>query len=315
METLDVTQIEPRLKHPTIFQKFDALEGGGAMVIHNDHDPKPLYYQLIAERGQTFEWEYLLDGPTVWEVKISKLNDGETPSTIGELVASDFRKAEVFKKFGLDFCCGGAKSVKEACKEKGIDAVKVEQALREIDQKPQDRQLDFNSWELDFLIDYILNTHHKYVSESLGVIYEYSTKVARVHGSRHPEVVVIANLFAEVAEELGSHMQKEELILFPYVKQLVEAKKTGVGSVQTPGFGSVQNPINVMEAEHEGAGDCLRQIAQLSNNYTPPEDACSTYRVLYSKLQEFENDLHAHVHLENNILFPKAIQLERQLKA
>ena len=313
METLDVTQIEPRLKHPTIFEKFDALSGGSAMVIHNDHDPKPLYYQLIAERGQTFEWEYLLDGPTVWEVKISKLKDGETPSTIGELVASDFRKAEVFKKFGLDFCCGGAKSVKDACKEKGIDAVKVEQALREIDQLPKDRQLDFNNWELDFLVDYILNTHHKYVTDSLRVIYEYSTKVANVHGALHPEVVEIANLFIGVAEELESHMQKEELILFPYVKQLVAAKKSG-SALPTQGFGSIENPIHVMEAEHDGAGDVFKLISTLSDNYTPPEDACSTYKVLYSKLQEFENDLHAHVHLENNILFPKAIELEKQLR-
>ncbi|MFP5471300.1 MAG: iron-sulfur cluster repair di-iron protein [Bacteroidia bacterium] len=312
METLDVTKIEPRLKHPTIFERFDALSGGQAFVIHNDHDPKPLYYQMIAERGQTFDWKYLKEGPDVWEVKISKLNTGEKPSTIGELVAKDFRKAEVFRKFGLDFCCGGNKSLKDACAEKGILVKEVETALTEIDNQTKSASQDFNSWDLDFLADYIVNTHHKYVAGSLPMLYEFSTKVARVHGDRHPEVMDIADYFDAVAEELKMHMHKEEMILFPYIKQLVAAKKNNT-SVQAPAFGTIENPIKMMESEHISAGGNMSEINRLSNGFTPPEGACSSYRVLFAKLEEFEKDLHQHIHLENNILFPKAIQLEKEL--
>ncbi|NOX86229.1 MAG: iron-sulfur cluster repair di-iron protein [Chlorobi bacterium] len=312
METLDVTQIEPRLKHPTIFQKFDALSGGEAFVIHNDHDPKPLYYQMIAERGQTFDWEYLKEGPEIWEVKISKLKGKEKPLTIGELVAEDFRKAEVFGKFGLDFCCGGAKSLKEVCEEKGIDEKEVETALAEIESQPKNRQQDFNSWELDFLIDYILNIHHKYVKESVNMLSEFSSKVADVHGENHPEVIRIAGLFETIARELEPHMQKEEIILFPYIKKLVAARRENTAMEPSP-FGSVEAPVGMMEAEHVAVGRSMDEINRLSNGFTPPEDACPTYRTLYSKLDEFEQDLHRHIHLENNILFPKAIQLEKEL--
>ncbi|NQU34796.1 MAG: iron-sulfur cluster repair di-iron protein [Bacteroidetes bacterium] len=312
METLDVTVIEPRLKHPTIFEKFDALPGGESFVIHNDHDPKPLYYQLVAERGQTFDWEYLLSGPEIWEVKISKLNIGEKPASIGELVASDFRKAEVFRKFGLDFCCGGKKSIKEACDEKGLDTTEVEKALKAVENLPKVREDDFNSWELDFLADYIVNTHHSYVTNAMPILDEFSSKVARVHGATHPEVVLIAQHYNAVANELRAHMPKEELMLFPYIKQMVAAKKEGL-KLQPAGFGTIENPIRMMEAEHVSAGDNMEKVRQLSNDFTLPADACASYGVLFGKLEEFEQDLHRHIHLENNILFKKAIALEKEL--
>ena len=312
METLDVTQIEPRLKHPTIFQKFDALSGGEAFVIHNDHDPKPLYYQMVAERGETFDWEYLEEGPEIWEVKISKRNLREKPLTIGELVTEDFRKAEVFSKFGLDFCCGGAKSLKEACEEKGISEKEVEAALTEVESQAKNRQQDFKSWDLDFLVDYILNIHHKYVKSSVVMLYDVSRKVAEVHGENHPEVIRIASLFETIAKELDTHMQKEETLLFPYIKKLAVAKRENTEMEPSP-FGSVENPIRTMEAEHVAVGGSFDEINRLSNGYATPEDACSSYRALYSKLDEFEQDLHRHIHLENNILFPKAIQLEKEL--
>lgn len=177
METLDVTKIEPRLKHPTIFDKFDALSGGEAFIIHNDHDPKPLYYQLLGERGQTFSWEYLQEGPEVWEVKLSKLGEGERPATVGELAASDIRKAEVFRKFGLDFCCGGNKTLAEACQEQGISAMEVESAMSELENTEAPASQDFNNWELDFLADYIVNTHHRYVNDTLPILNEISAKL------------------------------------------------------------------------------------------------------------------------------------------
>jgi len=309
---LDVTVIEPRLKHPTIFQKFDELEKGKSLIIHNDHDPKPLYYQLLAERGNVFTWQYLEEGPQVWEVQISKLKEGEKELTIGDLVSKDFRKAEVFKKFGLDFCCGGKKTLTKACKEKGLDMVQIEKELKAVDETPAASSHDYNSWDLGFLAEYILNTHHKYVTEAIPVILEYTQKVARVHGDRHPEAIEIANEFQIVAAELTSHMAKEEMMLFPYIKKLAAAQKNGT-TVEPSEFGTIQNPIKMMEIEHEEVGNVMENINKLSNSYTPPQDACTTYRLSYAKLKEFEDDLHQHIHLENNILFPKAIALENDL--
>lgn len=311
METLDVTKIEPRLKHPTIFQRFDALDEGAALVISNDHDPKPLYYQLLAERGQTFQWEYLKQGPDIWEVKITKLKK-ESSATIGELAAEDYRKAEVFKKFGMDFCCGGHKTLKEACEEKGVKLSEVEEVLKKVEEQPKLASQDFNNWELDFLADYIVNTHHRYVKESMPLIKELSAKVSSVHGQHHPELFEIGKHFSAIAEEMTMHMHKEENILFPYIKQLAIAKRED-RSISSPPFGSVENPIRIMEMEHDSTAEKLEKIYTLSNAYTIPQDACSSYNLLYKKLEEFENDLKQHIHLENNILFPKSIQIEKEL--
>lgn len=312
-EILDVTVIEPRLKHPTIFEKFDALEAGDAFIIHNDHDPKPLYYQLLGERGQVFNWEYLENGPEVWRVKIGKNAEGEQEETIGELVARDFRKAQVFKKLGIDFCCGGKKTLTEVCSKKGLDIHKVEAELAIIDQQPAAAGQNFNNWNLDFFCDYIINTHHNYVRESIPFLSEMSQKVARVHGGGHPELIKVAEVFAAIASDLSMHLMKEENILFPYIKEMVEAQKAG-RSLPASQFGEVANPIKVMEMEHEGAGEDLSEIRQLTNDYQIPAEACASYRILFQKLEEFENDLHQHVHLENNILFPKALELEKTLR-
>jgi len=311
-EVLNVTLIEPRLKHPTIFEKYDALNQGQSFIIHNDHDPKPLYYQLLAERGNTFTWQYLEEGPQWWKVKIGKLKAGEQEPTIGDLVTKDFRKAEVFKKFGLDFCCGGKKTLTKACKEKGLDVVQIEKELREVDEQPVMPSQDFNQWDLDFLADYIVNTHHKYVVQAIPILFEYTQKVAKVHGDRNSEAVAIADNFLKVVDELNRHMMKEENVLFPYIKILVSNKRQGVTLEPSP-FGTIKNPIRMMEAEHEEVGDVMEEINKLSNNYTPPANACTTFRLSYAKLKEFEDDLHQHIHLENNILFPKAIALEEEL--
>lgn len=310
IETLDVTVIEPKFKHPTIFQKFDKLKEGEAFIIHNDHDPKPLYYQLIGERGNIFSWEYILSGPEYWEVKIKK-NDASSEPTIGELVAKDFRKAEIFKKYNLDFCCGGKKTVAQACNEKKVDHMAVEKELTNLDSVIVNSSQKFDEWDLGFLVDYILNTHHEYVKKSIPLLLEYTSKVAKVHGSSHPEVIAIARKFNEAADELSGHMCKEEQILFPYIKQLVLAKANKQKKPYTA-FGTVRNPINMMEHEHDAVGDIFRAIRGLSNDYTPPEDSCATYKVSFLKLKEFEDDLHQHIHLENNILFPKSIELENQ---
>ncbi len=233
-------------------------------------------------------------------------------NTIRDIVTSDFRTAAVFQKYGLDFCCGGGVTVGEACDEAGLDRHPIEREILSVLDTPRDGTPDFKSWELDFLADYIVSNHHSYIRRVLPVMRHHADKVARVHGVRHPETVEIASLFNELANELETHMMKEEGILFPYVKTLVAAGRRGE-PVVPPMFGTIGNPINVMEIEHDAAGEALHEIRRLSSGYTLPDDACTTYSVLYQELSEFEADLHRHVHLENNILFPRTIELEQEL--
>lgn len=231
------------------------------------------------------------------------------PITIADMVSKDYRTAEVFKKFGLDFCCGGKKSIQAACKEKHIDYQALSNALEEVRNKPQTETLDFNQWDVVRLVDYIVEVHHAYVQENLVLIETFLSKVLRVHGDANPELHEVSKHFLQVANELNMHMLKEERILFPYIKELWNADAKGEAS-NKPMFGTIRNPIHNMEHEHEIAGQEMAIIRTLTSNYRPPEYACNTYRVLYFKLEEFENDLHKHVHLENNILFPKSIALE-----
>lgn len=310
--TLDVTQIEPRFKHPTIFEKFDSLAANQAFIIHNDHDPKPLYYQLLGERGNVFTWEYLENGPEWWKVRIGKTDPSQPKETIGEMVAKDYRKAQIFKKLGIDFCCGGKKTLDEVCNTKGIDVEKVKAELATLDGAESANALAFDKWDIAFLSDYVINTHHTYVKENIPFISELANKVAHVHGDRHPEVIKVAEIFSQIAKDLGLHLMKEENILFPFVKQLAEAAKSGKKVSPAP-FGTVKNPTQIMEMEHEQAGEDMSAIREVTNGYALPADACTSFTILYKKLQEFENDLFTHVHLENNILFPKAIALEKEL--
>ncbi len=311
---LDVTVLEPRQKHPRIFARFDELAEEECLTILNDHDPKPLYYQLLGERGDIFIWEYLERGPEWWKVKISKRVTGENQETLGQIAVKDLRKAQVFKKYGLDFCCGGKKTVKEACVEKGLDAVKIEQELQKADSMPSSRPLPYDEWSLDFLADYIVNAHHSYVKKNLPDIKMYAEKVRKVHGDHHPELVRIHQLVEEINAELTAHLVKEEKVLFPYIKELVAATDHPT-LLHAAHFGTIQNPINMMEMEHELVGKNLETIRELSGNYRLPGDACASYQLLYRMLDEFEEDLHLHIHLENNILFPKALEVEKQLSA
>lgn len=232
--------------------------------------------------------------------------------TVAEIVTENIKTADIFKKNGIDFCCGGHVSVQEICAKKGVDYAKIKEEILMIGETQKNAH-NFNVWELDFLADYIINTHHKYVVEANNIISQYADKVAKVHGHHYVEVIEINELFKEIAAELNSHMRKEEMILFPHIKEMAKASKNGLTIAQPP-FGSIQNPINMMENEHTDAGDILRKIAELSNNYTPPAGACNTFRALYNKLEEYQNDLFQHIHLENNILFPKAIALERNFE-
>ena len=232
--------------------------------------------------------------------------------TVAEMVTENIKTAHIFKKYGIDFCCGGGISLKKACEKYNVDYDLLNNDLINVDQSTS-RATNYNSWELDFLTDHIVNVHHSYVAENIPLLLQYSERVAQVHGAHYPELLEIRELVKQVAGELSAHMKKEELILFPFVKKMVNAKKED-SELPEAHFGTVDNPIKMMETEHEDAGELLRTIAKLSNNYTPPQGACNTYRAFYAKLDEFEQDLHQHVHLENNILFPKALMLEKELR-
>jgi regulator of cell morphogenesis and NO signaling len=230
---------------------------------------------------------------------------------IGELVANDYRTASVFKKYNIDFCCQGNRTINDACEAKEIDGKLVVADLNALLQSQQPGSIDYQSWPMDLLAEYIEKKHHRYVEEKTQEIKPYLEKITRVHGGRHPELLEINEHFNATAGELAMHMKKEELIVFPFIKKMVKAKEEGT-KLAAPNFESIHFPIQAMMDEHTNEGDRFRLIEELSNNYTTPEDGCNTYKVTYALLKEFEQDLHLHIHLENNILFPRAIELEKE---
>lgn len=231
---------------------------------------------------------------------------------VGELVAKDYRAASVFKEHGIDFCCNGNRNINEASAKRKVDTDSLIQKLEKALQESNNIAIDYNSWPIDLLADYIEKKHHRYVSEKILEIQPYLDKVCRVHGAEHPELLKINELFKESAGELTMHMKREELMLFPFIKKMVKVEQEK-STLQAPPFGTVQNPVKTMMYEHDTEGLRFQKISELSDNYTPPSDACNTYRVTFALLKEFEDDLHVHIHLENNLLFPKAIELENKL--
>lgn len=229
---------------------------------------------------------------------------------VADLVTENINNAHVFKKYGIDFCCGGGISVQRACDKHDVDISQITDELNANNEAKQ--HFNYTDWDLSFLSKHIENVHHKYVEENIPILKQYTDKVAKVHGDHSPELHKIKSIFENTAAELTAHLKKEELILFPFIEKMEKADQENK-EIGKPHFGTVDNPINMMEDEHESAGNAFKEIARLSNQYQPPEYACNTYRALYHKLNEFEQDLHLHIHLENNILFPKAIQLEKKI--
>ncbi|MDY0102362.1 MAG: iron-sulfur cluster repair di-iron protein [Lentimicrobium sp.] len=229
--------------------------------------------------------------------------------TVGSFVTENYRTASIFDKYGIDFCCRGNRSLDEACNEHSVDKQALLNELANLSAEKASDDNDPAHWPLDLLADYIEKKHHRYVEKAIPELFAYLEKVVNAHGSKHPEVIEIAEHFKISAGELTKHMKKEELVLFPYIKKMVEAQDHGK-PLPSAMFGNVQNPIAMMMNEHENEGERFRLIANLSNNYEVPADACNTFRVNYSLLKAFQDDLHRHIHLENNILFPKAIEME-----
>ena len=233
------------------------------------------------------------------------MNDQMTKS-LAQIVNDNHKAASVFEKYDLDFCCKGKRSLQQACIEKSLPVEKLLSELQAIDNKSEILD-DFGKMTLTQLSDYIVSRHHAYVKAEMPQIFTFLKRVATKHGDRHPEMRKVFELFSGLKNEMEEHMDKEELILFPRI----EAAEEGALKQRTSNMNVfyVQHPIEIMEAEHEQAGKVMGEIRQLTANYTPPADACTTYRLSFAALQAFESDLHQHVHLENNILFPGAIEL------
>lgn len=229
-------------------------------------------------------------------------------TTLADIVKDDFRGASVLSRYKLDFCCKGGRTLSDACESKGLNPQEVLQQLEAVCVVNDASGHNYDAWSMETLLHYIVDQHHHYVRSMAPVIAQHITKVARVHGERHPETIRVAHLFDKVREDLEEHLEKEEQILFPYIRTLIHSD----GVPQDAPFASVAMPVRNMMIEHEMAGDDMEQIRILTHDFAPPADACTTYRIAYQELEAFEQDLHKHVHLENNILFPKAIKLEQQ---
>lgn len=235
----------------------------------------------------------------------------DTQKHIRDYVAADFRTAAVFSKYKIDFCCKGDRSINEVCEKKEIDLDAIVLDLNRVLNSTTDESIDYRSWPSDLLADYVEKRHHRYVQEKTPVLRQFLDKLCKVHGGRHPELFKINELFIQSTDELLRHMSDEENLVFPYIREMVEAKATGKPKPVTDKFGSVENPIAKMLEEHTAEGDRFREISEITDSYTPPADACNTYRVAFKMLEEFEADLHLHIHLENNILFLDAVAMEQ----
>ncbi len=234
-------------------------------------------------------------------------------NSVGEVVAIDYRTAAIFEKYGIDFCCKGHRSIDEACERKSIMTEEVMRDLKKHFSSENTDCPDYKSWPSAQLVDYIVEKHHRYVEETTPLISRYLEKLCKVHGARHPELFDVNRLFTESAVDLAQHMKKEELVLFPWIKGMDRADdKIEIKNLSDKEM--IQQPVHMLMHEHENEGDRFKTIETLTNNYHVPDDGCSTYKVAYQMLREFQNDLHLHIHLENNILFPKAIEMEGKLE-
>ena len=225
--------------------------------------------------------------------------------TIADIVTADIRTASIFKRHGIDFCCGGGKILSDVCKEKKIRVSKITNEIQKLNSINKEK--NYNKMSVNALIKHIIETHHKYVKEKIPTIKDFAKKVSKVHGKNYPETNLIYHLFLRLSDELLDHINKEEEILFSKIKILVD--KTYSKSVFFS-YGTISNPIKMMEMEHESAKKVLKEIEELSNKYNSPPSACNTYKALYNSLKEFQDDLHIHIHLENNILFPKVMKFD-----
>lgn len=233
--------------------------------------------------------------------------DIHATDTVGSIVKQDIRAAKIFNNHNLEFCCDGAKPLELICKESNVSLDDVIRELRELEEGGDVGSPDFDSMELDDLTLYIENEHHKYTADSVSFIKLGLERLVRVHSITHPEVVGVKRIFDDMAGHLTVHMKKEELMLFPFVRKLA---RFGGEAMKRSVFETVAEPIRAMRSDHDHEGEKLRELERLTDNFKIPKDGCETFSATYSAIKELKMDLHVHIHLENNILFPKAIALE-----
>lgn len=232
--------------------------------------------------------------------------------SVGSIVNENFASARIFKEFGIDFCCGGSVSLEEACRLAGVDINRVVEALDASDAA-QPNAIPFNSWPTDLLIDYVLKIHHRGIRAKGPHLLADIEHIAEVHGAAHPELHQLVKLFADSLDDLESHLQKEEQVLFPYCYRLIEAVDGGE-TLESMHCGTVANPIRVMLREHNDEGTRYKYIRNLMNGFAVPEDACPSYRLMLADLETFMDGLFEHIHIENNILFPRFVALEQAVR-
>jgi regulator of cell morphogenesis and NO signaling len=230
--------------------------------------------------------------------------------TIADMVRDQPLRANVFERHQIDYCCNGKRSLEEVCSERGLDPEQLRAELEAA--SPAAASDNFATTSLAALADHIVTRHHAYLQTNLPSVAQKSRRVVAVHGDKHDYLAKLEQVFQGLAEELTQHMMKEEMVLFPLIGRMEQAEQEGQASPPAPG-GSVRNPIRMMEHEHDDAGRALRAIRELTSDFEPPADACNTFRALYAQLEDLERDLHTHIHLENNILFPRAAELEQRL--
>lgn len=338
METdkvLNAIVLDPSVKFKTIMENYNNLKEGEAFILHNDHDPKPLFYQLTATQGDVFTWEYLKQGPDIFDIRIAKkfldantkVNDKEqleiindnirfsdnVPETIRTIVAMDYRKVDVFKKFNIDYAWNANYSINEICKALSIDEelIRKELSIIEKDYQSLIPSEDYYQWNMEFLTDYILRTHHQYVKDNAEKISQLAENAAKKLGDKIPELLKFGDGVRPMLKDFMVHMSKEEDVLFPAIKQMLKLYHKGMKNTN-PG-GAIANAVAKMEEEHDETKSYLTYFKKISNNYLITEDTPDIQKELYKEIQLFENDTYKHVHLENNILFPKLIILEQLL--
>ena len=234
-----------------------------------------------------------------------------TEKTVRELALENPGATRVFEKLGIDYCCGGGQTLEQACQAAHVSTNQVADSLAA--SQSASATAPARNWQtepLSELLAHIQSTHHVYTRKEIARLSPLFDKVCSVHGKNHPELLRLRQIFSGLAEELTTHLMKEEVVLFPYVLRMEEAVVANE-PVLPPPFGSVRNPVAMMMNEHDGVGSALRSMRQIGNGYAAPPDACISFQTLYQALVAFEADLHQHIHLENNILFPRAIEMER----
>jgi regulator of cell morphogenesis and NO signaling len=237
--------------------------------------------------------------------------DIKPDTTVGEIVSMNFRTAQLFDKNNIDFCCGGNITLEQACKKSAVDMNRIIPEIEEIVRVNDPDSIYIDRLPLDELADYIEKRHHSFVNENLTFIQEKLQKLCDVHGSHHPELFEIKSHFEKASGNLTLHMKNEELMLFPYVKELVLYNANG-GELPKS-LGQAKGIIEEMTSDHEAGGERFELISKLSDQYTCPPDGCNTFRITYQSLKDFEDDLHRHIHLESNVLFKKMVVLEAEL--